>query len=138
MSRKEKEREKVEKFMVTIILIAFTVISFISIISGIIYHEKNKTTLADRKHHSAEIVSHEFKKDDDEITIKLSDGVVFKSYKSIFNDKNYYESNITIDKANIKNGNIITYIKNNDKFHEGEEQDTHYTILDVETPDYEH
>lgn len=138
MSRKEKEREKVEKFMVTIILIAFTVISFISIISGIIYHEKNKTTLADRKHHSAEIVSHEFKKDDDEITIKLSDGVVFKSYKSIFNDKNNYESNITIDKANIKNGNIITYIKNNDKFHEGEEQDTHYTILDVETPDYEH
>lgn len=138
MSRKEKEREKVEKFMVTIILIAFTVISFISIISGIIHHEKNKTTLADRKHHSAEIVSHEFKKDDDEITIKLSDGVVFKSYKSIFNDKNNYESNITIDKANIKNGNIITYIKNNDKFHEGEEQDTHYTILDVETPDYEH
>lgn len=138
MSRREKEREKVEKFMVTIILIAFTVISFISIISGIIYHEKNKTTLADRKHHSAEIVSHEFKKDDDEITIKLSDGVVFKSYKSIFNDKNNYESNITIDKANIKNGNIITYIKNNDKFHEGEEQDTHYTILDVETPDYEH
>lgn len=138
MSRKEKEREKVEKFMVTIILIAFTVISFISIISGIIYHEKNKTILADRKHHSAEIVSHEFKKDDDEITIKLSDGVVFKSYKSVFNDKNNYESNIAIDKDNIKNGNIITYIKNDDKFHEGEEQDTHYTILDVETPDYKH
>jgi ABC-type glycerol-3-phosphate transport system permease component len=138
MSRKEKEREKVEKFMVTIILIAFTVISFISIISGIIYHEKNKTTLADRKHHSAEIVNHAFEKDSDKVTITLSDGVVFESYKSIFNDKNNYESNITIDKANIKNGNIITYIKNNDKFHEGEEQDTHYTILDVETPDYEH
>ena len=138
MSRKEKEREKVEKFMVTIILIAFTVISFISIISGIIYHEKNKTTLADRKHHSAEIVSHAFEKDSDKVTITLSDGVVFESYKSIFNDKNNYESNITIDKANIKNGNIITYIKNNDKFHEGEEQDTHYTILDVETPDYKH
>lgn len=138
MSRKEKEREKVEKFMVTIILIAFTVISFISIISGIIYHEKNKTTLADRKHHSAEIVNHAFEKDSDKVTITLSDGVVFESYKSIFNDKNNYESNIAIDKANIKNGNIITYIKNNDKFHEGEEQDTHYTILDVETPDYEH
>ena len=138
MSRKEKEREKVEKFMVTIIIITFITISIVSMVSGIVYHEKNKTILADRKHHSAEIVSHEFKKDDDEITIKLSDGVVFKSYKSIFNDKNNYESNITIDKANIKNGNIITYIKNNDKFHEGEEQDTHYTILDVETPDYEH
>lgn len=138
MSRKEKEREKVEKFMVIIIIITFITISIISIVSGIVYHEKNKTILADRKHHSAEIVSHEFKKDDDEITIKLSDGVVFKSYKSVFNDKNNYESNIAIDKDNIKNGNIITYIKNDDKFHEGEEQDTHYTILDVETPDYKH
>lgn len=138
MSRKEKEREKAETFMVTLILIAFTVISIISIISGIIYHEKNKTVLADRKHHSAEIVSHAFKKDDDKVTITLSDGVVFKSYKSIFNDKNNYESNIAIDKDNIKNGNIITYIKNDDKFHEGEEHEMHYTILDVETPDYKH
>src|SRR5699024_3263114 len=158
MSRKEKEREKVEKFMVIIIIITFITISIISIVSGIVYYEKNKTILADRKHHSAEILSHEFKKgddkinitlsdgdviiynkkkktiiadrkhntkeivsneykkDDDKITITLSDGVVFKSYKSIFNDKNNYESNIAIDKDNIKNGNIITYIKNNDKF----------------------
>src|SRR5699024_8061336 len=138
MSRKEKEREKVEKFMVIIIIITFITISIISIVSGIVYYEKNKTILADRKHHSAEIVSHEFKKGDDKITITMSDGVVFKSYKSIFNDKNNYESNIVIDKDNIKYGKIFTYIKYNDKVHEGEEQDTHYTILDVETPDYKH
>src|SRR5699024_2538226 len=106
--------EKVEKFMVIIIIITFITISIISIVSGIVYYEKNKTILADRKHQTAEIVSQEFKKGDDKITITLSDGVVFKSYKSIFNDKNNYESNIAIDKDNIKNGNIITYIKNND------------------------
>src|SRR5699024_4834516 len=105
MSRKEKEREKVEKFMVIIIIITFITISIISIVSGIVYYEKNKTILADRKHHSAEIVSHEFKKGDDKITITLSDGVVFKSYISIFNDKNNYESKIAKDNKNIKKNN---------------------------------
>src|SRR5699024_6603342 len=117
MSRKEKEREKVEKFMVIIIIITFITISIISIVRGIVYYEKNKTILADRKHHSAEIVSHEFKKGDDNITITLSDGSVFKSYKSIFNDKNNYESNIAIDKDNIKNDNISSDTEDNGRGH---------------------
>src|SRR5699024_12740983 len=109
--------EKVEKFMVIIIIITFITISIISIVSGIVYYEKNKTILADRKHHSAEIVSHEFKKGDDKITITLSDGVVFKSYKSIFNDKNNYENKIDIDKDNIIRNKIIINIKYHDKLH---------------------
>ena len=135
MKRKDREMEKFSSLAVTIIIIAFVVITLVTIITGIIHYESNRQNVAEHIHHSSDVVKYGM--DDDGVTrIKLDDGTVFKSYKKGIRNITNFESNIIIDDDNIQKGYVITYIKHNDNYKKAQKPDNFYTIMDVEKRGY--
>lgn len=135
MKRKDREMEKFSSLAVTIIIIAFVVITLVTIITGIIHYESNRQNVAEHIHHSSKVVKYGM--DDDGVTrIKLDDGTVFKSYKKGIRHITNFESNIIIDDDNIQKGYVITYIKHNDNYKKAQKPDNFYTIMDVEKRGY--